>query len=131
MLATAFNDKTIRWAVIGFAILAAAGWLLPAWILNNVMFGLARGLAVLGLLVLWRTGLVSFGHALYFGLGAYAVALLEKYAKHGVEQFAFPDVLEVPPISEYGNVVEISDYFGGPEKLLGAVTRLQALLYAA
>ena len=80
MVATAWSDKTIRWAVIGFALLAVAGWLLPAWILNNVMFGLARGLAVLGLLVLWRTGLVSFGHALYFGLGAYAVALLEKYA---------------------------------------------------
>ncbi len=79
MVATAWNDKTIRWAVIGFGLLAAAGWLLPTWILNNVMFGLARGLAVLGLLVLWRTGLVSFGHALYFGLGAYAVALLEKY----------------------------------------------------
>ena len=77
MVATAWSDKTIRWAVIGFALLAVAGWLLPAWILNNVMFGLARGLAVLGLLVLWRTGLVSFGHALYFGLGAYAVALLE------------------------------------------------------
>lgn len=74
-----WTDKTIRWAFIGFALLAAAGWLLPTWILNNVMFGLARGLAVLGLLVLWRTGLVSFGHALYFGLGAYAVALLEKY----------------------------------------------------
>ncbi len=75
-----WTDKTIRWAFVGFALLAAAGWLLPTWILNNVMFGLARGLAVLGLLVLWRTGLVSFGHALYFGLGAYAVALLEKYA---------------------------------------------------
>ncbi|MEM1197745.1 MAG: branched-chain amino acid ABC transporter permease [Pseudomonadota bacterium] len=79
MLATAWNDKTIRWAVIGVGFLAAIGWLLPTWVLNNVMFGLARGLAVLGLLVLWRTGLVSFGHALYFGLGAYAVALLEKY----------------------------------------------------
>ena len=34
---------------------------------------------MLGLLVLWRTGLVSFGHALYFGLGAYTVALLDIY----------------------------------------------------
>lgn len=72
------GDPTVRWLVIGFTGLALAGFLLPGWIVNNVMFGLARGLAVLGLLVLWRTGLVSFGHALYFGLGAYSVALLEQ-----------------------------------------------------
>lgn len=47
--------------------------------MNQLMFGFSRALAVLGLLVLWRTGLVSFGHALYFGLGAYTVALLDIY----------------------------------------------------
>ncbi|MCY4152546.1 MAG: branched-chain amino acid ABC transporter permease [Aestuariivita sp.] len=72
-------DRTISWVVASFAILAIVGLMVPNWVLNGTMFGLARGLAVLGLLVLWRTGLVSFGHALYFGLGAYAVALLEKY----------------------------------------------------
>ncbi|MCK5446065.1 MAG: branched-chain amino acid ABC transporter permease, partial [Rhodospirillaceae bacterium] len=45
--------------------------------MNQLMFGFARALAVLGLLVLWRTGLISFGHAFYFGLGAYTVALLD------------------------------------------------------
>ncbi len=38
----------------------------------------ARALVVLGLLVLWRTGLMSFGQALFFGIGAYAVALLSQ-----------------------------------------------------
>jgi branched-chain amino acid transport system permease protein len=47
--------------------------------MNQLMFGFSRALAVLGLLVLWRTGLVSFGHAFYFGLGAYAVAMLDIY----------------------------------------------------
>src|SRR5919108_1956536 len=37
---------------------------------------LAKGLVVLGLLLLMRTGLVSFGQGLYYGLGAYAAALL-------------------------------------------------------
>jgi branched-chain amino acid transport system permease protein len=37
---------------------------------------LAKGLVVLGLLLLMRTGLVSFGQGLYFGLGAYSAALL-------------------------------------------------------
>ena len=40
---------------------------------------LAKGLVVLGLLILWRTGLVSFGQALYFCLGGYAVGLTGLY----------------------------------------------------
>jgi len=57
--------------------------------------------------------------------------LLEKYAEHGTAQFLIPDVLKVPPISERGNVIEIADFFGGPEKLKDAVSELQTLLYAA
>jgi type I restriction enzyme, R subunit len=57
--------------------------------------------------------------------------LLEKYAEHGTTQFVIPDVLKVPPISERGNVIEIAQLFGGPEKLRDAVAELQALLYAA
>jgi len=58
-------------------------------------------------------------------------ALLEKYAEHGTAQFMIPDVLKVPPISERGNVIEIANLFGGPEKLREAVGELQSLLYAA
>ncbi len=76
---TLSSDHTIGWVVASFTTLAIVGLFLPNWVLNGTMFGLARGLAVLGLLLLWRTGLISFGHALYFGIGAYAVALLEKY----------------------------------------------------
>ena len=57
--------------------------------------------------------------------------LLEKYADYGTAQFAIPDVLKVPPISERGNVIEIANFFGGPEQLKEAVSELQALLYAA
>jgi type I restriction enzyme R subunit len=57
--------------------------------------------------------------------------LLEKYAEHGTAQFVIPDVLEVPPISERGNVIEIARLFGGPENLREAVHELQSLLYAA
>jgi len=58
-------------------------------------------------------------------------ALLEKYADHGTAQFALPAILQVPPISEQGNVMEIAEAFGGPERLRVAVERLQNLLYAA
>lgn len=57
--------------------------------------------------------------------------LLEKYAEHGTAQFVVPDVLKVPPISERGNVIEISRLFGGTENLRGAINQLQTLLYAA
>ena len=43
--------------------------------------------------------------------------LLEKYAAHGVNQFALPAVLELAPISDYGNIREIIEIFGGAEKL--------------
>jgi type I restriction enzyme R subunit len=57
--------------------------------------------------------------------------LLEKYAEHGVAQFAIPDILKVPPISRHGNVTEIAAMFGGPEELKKAVAELQTQLYAA
>ncbi|MCI0738531.1 MAG: DEAD/DEAH box helicase family protein [Gemmataceae bacterium] len=57
--------------------------------------------------------------------------LLEKYAEHGTAQFVLPDVLEIPPLSEHGNVMEIAKKFGGSDKLVEAVHQLQTLLYAA
>jgi type I restriction enzyme, R subunit len=57
--------------------------------------------------------------------------LLDKYAEYGTAQFLLPDVLQVPPISHRGNVLEIAKMFGGSEKLREAVNQLQSLLYAA
>ncbi len=71
------RDRTIPGLTVALAVCAIGGYFIPDWLMNQMMFGFARALAILGLLVLWRTGLVSFGHALYFGLGAYAVALLD------------------------------------------------------
>ncbi len=55
-------------------------FVLPDWMINVATPSLARGLVVLGCLILWRTGLVSFGQALFFGTGAYTVGLLRVYA---------------------------------------------------
>lgn len=57
--------------------------------------------------------------------------LLEKYADHGDAQFALPDILRVPPLSEHGTVLQISTAFGGADKLRRAVQDLQNLLYVA
>jgi type I restriction enzyme R subunit len=58
-------------------------------------------------------------------------ALLDKYADHGTDQFSIPEILEVPPISDYGNVMEIANHFGGSEQLRTAVSEMQKALYAA
>ena len=57
-------------------------------------------------------------------------AVIEKYAEHGSAQLRLPDILEVPPLSEWGNVIELSARFGGRDTLRGAVAEMQRLLYA-
>lgn len=57
--------------------------------------------------------------------------LLDKYTEHGTAQFVIPEVLEVPPISKRGNVIQIARYFGGEDRLVKAIRELQTLLYAA
>ncbi len=57
--------------------------------------------------------------------------LVEKYAEYGTAEFVLPGALQVPPISNRGNVIEIAKLFGGADKLREAVNQLQTLLYAA
>src|SRR6185436_5519068 len=38
--------------------------------------------------------------------------LLEKYAEHGAAQFVLPDVLKVPPVSDHGQIGDITKLFG-------------------
>ena len=75
------RDRTLAWLAGAAACLIGVAFFLPGWLLNQMVFAFGRGLAVLGLVVLWRAGLVSLGGALYFGLGAYSVALLQKEAR--------------------------------------------------
>ncbi len=51
------------------------GPFLPSWARFLVTVSLGKGLVVLGLLLLMRTGLVSFGQGLYYAIGAYAAGL--------------------------------------------------------
>jgi hypothetical protein len=60
-----------------------------------------------------------------------AVLPIAPLPRHGTGQLAIPEVLEVPPIWDHGNFVEIAAQFGGAEKLSEAVSRLRELLYAA
>lgn len=62
-----------------FLAAAVAGLLLPPWLTSLATIAFANALVVLGLVVMWRAGLVSFGQALYYCIGAYTVALLGRW----------------------------------------------------
>ena len=55
--------------------------------------------------------------------------ILDKYEEHGIAQFKIPEILKVAPISDHGNVLEITNKFGGPDELRSALADMQALLY--
>ncbi len=62
-----------RW--LGAAVvvaLAVAGMALPRWLVFLLALALAKGVAVLSVVVLMRAGLVSFGQGLFFAASAYA-----------------------------------------------------------
>lgn len=71
---TSFRRTTLG---LGIALLAMglAAPVLPKWALFLVTIAIAKGLVALGLLLLMRTGLVSFGQGLYFAAGAYAAGV--------------------------------------------------------
>lgn len=65
----------MRWGLLSLvAALTAVLPLLFPWLGFVFTLALAKGLAALGIALLLRAGLVSFGHGLFFGAGAYAVA---------------------------------------------------------
>lgn len=75
---TRYLDRTIVGLTVALAVLIVLDFVLADWLRFIVLQSFARGAVALGLLVLWRAGLISFGHALYFSLGAYAAALAQR-----------------------------------------------------
>jgi ABC-type branched-subunit amino acid transport system permease subunit len=61
--------------IAAIALLAVAPLFAP-WMKTFLILALGKGLAVLGIVVLLRAGQVSFGHALFFAVSAYAAAFL-------------------------------------------------------
>ena len=68
-----FNGNLILLIFILFFI--GIWFLIPDYAINTVSLSFCNGLVVLGLLLLMRLGLVSFGHGMYYCLGGYAVAM--------------------------------------------------------
>ena len=68
------DRSTVLLATIAIVLVVTAPFL-PNWLRFVGTVALANALVVLGLLVLIRTGLVSFGQGLYFCIGGYAAGI--------------------------------------------------------
>ena len=66
--------------------------LLSRWIIFLLSIALAKSMVVLGVVLLLRGGLISFGHGLYFAAGAYAVGF-------AMNQFGMREYLGLVPLS--------------------------------
>jgi branched-chain amino acid transport system permease protein len=74
----------MRWGTsptlaVALAGLLAAGPFLPPWAVFMLTVAFAKALVVLGLVIMMRAGLVSFGQGLFYGLGAYAAGLATNF----------------------------------------------------
>jgi branched-chain amino acid transport system permease protein len=83
---TGMSRRTIGNVVLGIVLLAVPLWLpLVGGYTDLASRVLIYALAAMGLnLLLGFTGGLSFGHAAYFGLGAYGVGLMLKYETHSL-----------------------------------------------
>jgi branched-chain amino acid transport system permease protein len=79
-------DTTSRVLLAALVVLLAAGPFLPRWAMFMLNVSLSWGTVVLGMMLLMRTGLVSFGQGLYYCLGAYAAGVL--YHRYGIADIA-------------------------------------------
>ena len=60
-------------------LFAAAPFVVPSWILFILHLALAKFLVVLAVALFLRGGLVSFGHALFYAVGAYTAGFAAKW----------------------------------------------------
>ncbi len=74
------TPRALLTGTLALLVLAAAAPALPPWLVSLATVSFANALVVVGLVILWRAGLVSFGQALYYAVGAYSVALLSRMA---------------------------------------------------
>jgi ABC-type branched-subunit amino acid transport system permease subunit len=66
--------------LVVLAALLCAGAIGPAYLRFLFQLALGDGLAVLGLMVLMRAGLISFGQGFYYCLGGYTAGIIGTYA---------------------------------------------------
>ena len=56
-------------------------------------------------------------------------ALLEKYSDEGIQNLEDPEVLKVPPLTQFGRPLEIMKLFGGKIAYLKMIREIEERLY--
>ena len=94
-------SRVLGWAVLVVVALAVMPWVVEPYQTTLFSYGLVMAIAALGFnLLLGYTGLLSFGHSAYFGIGAYAVAMTVKYFKvTSLEAFVVVGIVAAAAIS--------------------------------
>jgi branched-chain amino acid transport system permease protein len=87
--------RVLAWSGPVLAALIVLPFVVPPYQTVLLSYGLVLAIAALGFnLLLGYTGLLSFGHSAYFGVGAYAVAFIVKYMKlESMEAFLLGGIL--------------------------------------
>jgi branched-chain amino acid transport system permease protein len=66
-------------ALLGVAFFAVAPFIVPGWVLFLLTLALAKFMVVLAVALFLRGGLVTFGHALFYAIGAYTAGFGSKW----------------------------------------------------
>lgn len=72
-------DWTIIVILVAAVLLTLSASIIPGWIRYISQLAFAAALASVGVMILLRAGLLSFGQGLFYFVGAYSVALLHKH----------------------------------------------------
>ncbi|MBM3365628.1 MAG: branched-chain amino acid ABC transporter permease, partial [Betaproteobacteria bacterium] len=67
--------RTLLFGLLCIGVLLLAGAAMPRWLTFLLTMALANGVVALGIMLLMRSGVVSFGQGLVFASGGYAAAL--------------------------------------------------------
>jgi branched-chain amino acid transport system permease protein len=90
MIPNAFRSNVMLATIAACAVLAVLPLVLSNWMIFLIALALAKGAVVLGVVMLLRGGLISFGHGLYFAIGAYVVGFLSNRFGIGEALIALP-----------------------------------------
>lgn len=99
--------RAVPVALVVLAVALAAGWALPAIITSTLLLTLATQALINGVLatgvgfLVKQNGVVSFGHAVFYGMGAYVIALALKTGTVSAE-LAILAALAIPTLLAFG-----------------------------
>ena len=123
-----YRPKLLLLAAAAVVLILLA--LLPLYIglyqTQLLIYGLIAAIAALGFnLLLGYTGLLSFGHSAFFGIGAYSVAFLLRDA--GIHSMELYILIGLPIAAESAGLAEIHQRFHAERRERLFVERLRTL----